>query len=290
MDKPKTPHQWAFQITHILNAALGDEHFPVNIELVAKEISSQLFSDEPITIIQGTNLPGFDGALYKSSKGNKGWGIFFNNSFASKGRINFTLAHEFGHYLLHRLKYPEGIQCSERDLTRWESEFGQIEYQANIFAANLLMPLDDYRKQISPDSILNMDMMDFITERYQVSLLAALLRWIEFTEKRAVLVVSRDGYILWAKSSKPAFKSGIYFRTANVPPVEIPALSIAARKHQFDDNAARQGISHDAGIWFNEPAKEITVFAEQYDFTISILQMGSAGGYQLSIDERMYDN
>src|SRR5215472_16070256 len=66
-----------------------------------------------------------------------------------RGRITFTLGHEFGHYLIHRFAYPDGIRCGEQDVVRWNSEYGQIEYQANVFSAGLLMPLDDFRRHIA---------------------------------------------------------------------------------------------------------------------------------------------
>src|SRR5207245_2631654 len=120
-------------------------------------------------------------------------GIFCNNAIASKGRVNFTVAHEFGHYLMHRAKNPNGLRCGQQDVGRWDSEYGQIEYQANVFAANLLMPLDGYRRQIDARSKVDIDMLAHCAERYRVSLIAAVLRWLEYTERRAVLVVSRDG-------------------------------------------------------------------------------------------------
>ncbi len=279
MSKALSPERWAFKITNILNAVLGPEHFPINVQEVAKEVSAQLFQDEPITKIEGITIPGFEGALFKDPAGKKGWAIFYNDGFKSRGRVNFTLAHEFGHYLIHRLKYPEGIQCQERDLIRWESELGQVEHQANKFAATLLMPLDDYRKQIPDHETISLDMMDFITERYGVSLLAALLRWIDYTSKRAVLVVSRSGFILWARSSKAALRTQAYFRTATSSPIEISSASLAARPSEFGAEAARLGLNHNSGVWFNEPCEEITVFADQYDFTISIIQLGKDPGY-----------
>jgi len=32
-------------------------------------------------------------------------------------------------------------------VVRWDSEYGQVEHQANLFAANFLMPLDDFRAE-----------------------------------------------------------------------------------------------------------------------------------------------
>lgn len=46
------------------------------------------------------------------------------------------------------MAYPNGFRCGDQDVVRWDSQYGQIEHQANVFAANLLMPLDDYRRQI----------------------------------------------------------------------------------------------------------------------------------------------
>ena len=192
-----TPQKWAYQLTHILNAYASDrERFPVNVKAVAKDFSHHKYPDDPITKIKGSSLPGFDGGLFKAPKGRKGWGIIYNNSMRSTGRINYTLAHEFGHYLLHRLDYPDGIECSEQDMVRWDSAYGKVEHEANIFAANLLMPLDDYRKQISPKTVIDLDMNEHCANRYAESLIAATLRWLEYTERRAILVISRYGLIL----------------------------------------------------------------------------------------------
>ena len=117
----------------ILRTVFGTDRFPVNVREVAREISARSFPMTP-DHDQGGDLPGFEGALMPAPSGKKGWGILYNNS-QSPGRINFTLGHEFGHYLLHRLRYPDGFQCSTEDMASWDSEYGQLEHQANEFAA-----------------------------------------------------------------------------------------------------------------------------------------------------------
>jgi hypothetical protein len=171
------------------------------------------------------------------------------------------------------LDYPDGIECGEQDIVRWDSAYGQIEHEANIFAANLLMPLDDYRQQIDPKTTINLDMIGHCADRYEVSLMAAILRWIEYTECRAVLVVSRDGFILWARSSKAAFRSGIYFKTSNSPPISVPQGALASGLITSDSQ--RQGIQLSPNVWFEESCNEMVVFSELYDFTISVLQLDS---------------
>lgn len=276
-----TPQKWAYQLTHILNAyATDQERFPVNVKAIAKEFSHHRFPNDPITKIKGASLPRFDGGLFKAPDGRNEWGIIYNNSIKSKGRINYTLAHEFGHYLLHRLDYPDGIECGEQDMVRWDSAYRQIEHEANVFAANLLMPLDDYRKQIDPKAVIDLDMIGHCSDRYEVSLMAAILRWIEYTERRAVLVVSRDGFILWARSSKSAFRTGNYFKTSHRPPIPIPNGSLASGLITSDSQ--RQGIKIPPGTWFEESCEEMVVFSELYHFTISVLQLeNSADKYFL---------
>lgn len=273
MTRPLPPARWAFEITHLLNAAFGADRFPIDIPTVAREYTVQRFPDDPIISIQGDNLPDFDGALFKAPAGRKGWGIIYNNSISSKGRINFTLAHEFGHFLLHRQAYPNGFHCGEQDVVRWDSEYGQVEHQANIFAANFLMPLDDFRRQIAATDKVDLNLIAHCAERYNVSLIAATLRWLSYTQRRAVLVVSRDGFILWARSSEPALKSEVFFRTS-VGPIEIPAASLPIKQDLLVDGRAT--IDHDTGVWFREPVREMTVFAEQYDFAISLLLLEDA--------------
>lgn len=251
----------------ILNAAFGVDHFPIDVPAIAREYSSKKYPHDPIAFVSGNNLPGFDGALFKAPTGKRGWAILYNSSIRSVGRINFTLGHEFGHYLLHRIAYPDGIRCGEQDFVQWDSTYGQVEHQANVFAANLLMPLDDFRRQIAPSSKIDLDSIAHCSDRYRVSLIAATLRWLSYTEKRAVLVVSRDGFILWSRSSPPALKTGAYFRTS-AGPIPIPVRSLAAQRPTAEGRAM---MDHDAGVWFREPATEMTVFSEQYDFVISLL-------------------
>ncbi len=277
-----TPERWAFEITHLLNAAFGVERFPIDIPLIAREYTAQRFPKDPIISVQGDDLPGFDGALFKAPSGRKGWGIVYNNRLSSKGRINFTLAHELGHFLLHRLAYPDGFYCGEQDVVRWDSEYRLIEHQANVFAANLLMPLDDFRRQIAANARIGLDEISYCADRYRVSLMAATLRWLGYTERRAVLVVSRDGFILWARSSESALKTGAFFRTS-VGPIEIPEISLPNNLGLLADR--RGGIDHPAGIWFNEPVREMTVFAEQYDFAISLLTLDAAPPRSVTGDE-----
>jgi len=271
----RSPQRWAFDLTHVLNALCTDtERFPIDIPSIAKNYSQQLFPDDPITMVKGDSLGEFEGGLYRAPASKKGWGIIFNSDITSVGRINFTLAHEFGHYLLHRLSYPNGIQCSTQDVIEWDSKYRKIENQANDFASTLLMPLDDFRKYISNNNKPSLDDLGSCADRYKVSLIASVLRWLSYTSRRACLVVSRDGFVLWARSSKRALRTKIYFKTSNRPPIPIPPLSLAALRMRIDGSRASE--LHEKNVWFPEACEEHVLFADQYDFTMSLLHFDDA--------------
>lgn len=273
MSNNKSPQRWAIDLSKLLKACYGGDRFPVDIKSLAKNYTHQVFPDEPITLVKGTHLEGFEGGLYKNPKSKGEWGIIYNSSITSPGRINFTLAHEFGHYLIHRHEYPDGLQCSVDDMSKWDSEYSQIEQQANEFAATLLMPRDDFEKQISPTSQTDFDSLSACADRYAVSLSAATLRWLQITKKRAVFVVSRDGYVLWARSSRKALRSGVFIRTVGVPPVELPSQSLAATVDLL--SYGKVIAEHSAGVWLNEACHEETLISEKYDKTYTLLQFGT---------------
>jgi hypothetical protein len=263
------PQRFANEISIVLVTVFGDGKFPVDVRAVAREISKQKYPDDPIRKIEGASLPGFEGALAPAPKGKTGWAIIYNSDVRSRGRINFTLAHEFGHYLLHRQAYPDGFQCSSEDMARWESQYGQLEQEANAFAAALLMPLDDFREQIDSKYRPTLDELGRCAARYDVSLIAATLRWLHYTERRAVLVVSRDGFILWARSSPSALKTGLFFRTRNRSPIPVPDHALAAERSLVTTHTG--DATHDEHVWLKEPCKEYVLFSNHFDFTISLL-------------------
>ena len=275
MNDHPTPKRMANRITRVLNAVLGDDRFPVNVKPVAKEVSREWYPDDPVTLVKAGSLPDFDGGLYRAPEGEKGWGIIYNRDVASRGRVNFTLAHEFGHYLLHRMDYPDGIKCSQTDVVGADELLREIELEANQFAATLLMPFDDFRRRIDADSKPALEDIGACADRYGTSITAATLRWLDYTKRCAVMVVSRDDFILWSRSSRRALRSGKFFRTANRPPVEIPDRSLATNVMA---TANTERMQHDAGVWFDEPCEEVALRSDRYDFSISLLHLDSAVG------------
>ena len=263
--------RWAFQLTHLLNAANPPDRYRFDIGALAIEVSRSYFPDSPIVEVSGDDLEGFHGALVPSDSGKK-WGILYDHK-ASRQRRRFTIGHELGHYLLHRKRFPKGFRCSEEDVDgRVENE---LERQADSFAATLLMPLDDFKRQVSPTDIPDFDKLGACADRYDVSLTAVMLRWLRYTKRRAIMLVSTDGYANWAWGSEPAFKSGRFIKTRTSPPYELPAGSGVAAGEFTDE--LRSGIDHPAGVWFDEPVRELSFYASQLGCTYTLLHFRNTG-------------
>lgn len=269
-ETPWTAPKAANKLTQIVKAYCavhGGDRFPVDVERLAKEAAFIFGWEDPIAEVRAANIAGFEGSLSPNDDKSK-WLLLYNNALPSPGRIRFTQAHELGHYILHRLTSSGELRCSEDDMLEWDEK--NIEAQADQFASYLLMPLDDYRAQLP--SKVDLDAFDHCSDRYGVSLTAAILKWLEYTDDNAVLVRSSDGFINWAKPSARALKAGAFIRTRNKV-VAVPPGSLAANE---DVRHERQGAEILANVWFRHAAPDMTlremkVTSEKYGSIWSLL-------------------
>lgn len=104
----------------------------------AYEMVKKIIEDYGVTIDEFPMLNNhFAGMLWNDD----GHYIIVINPDLPKPRRLFTLAHELGHFLMHRF-YQPAFFC-----TRLNGQaFDPKERQANVFAAELLMPLDRIRQ------------------------------------------------------------------------------------------------------------------------------------------------
>ncbi len=255
----KNPKTEANNISKALRLVLGGECIPVDIQGLVVEWSNNVCPEEPILGVKSVPLPNFEGMLVKSPRGN-GWMIGVNDQMESEGRIRFTIAHEFGHYILHR-DVQEKFECSNQDMHSWGSQVRAMEAEADTFASYLLMPLDDFRRQIEGQK-LSFDLLRHCADRYGVSLTAAALKWREIAPGRAIVLSAKDGFLDWSCSNKRAFQTGAYFATKNSS-IEVPAGSLLL-------DATRSATGHfrriPASTWF--PKESSDVFIEEHAFVV----------------------
>ncbi len=293
----KSPQKEANSLSVLLRHVLGEDRFPVDVEALAREVSKN--NADPIGKIVGGDLPGFEGMLRPHTKRPE-WHIVYNEDPRYRGRVRFTIAHEFGHYQLHRpaltdsdyangsLQRNTGFQCKPLRSNAWQDEERQREEEADTFASFLLMPLDDYRAQVDGQE-MTVDLVNHITVRYGVSLTAACRKWIDFTEKRAAMIVAREGLALWGRASKAALKSGIFIRSG-MPIPDDALAAIGADERGFTSDSP---IGRPAGIWRfsrgSEPVRELAMVSELLDMSLTILQFEDSVDVGESEDEDLWD-
>ena len=90
------------------------------------------------------------------------------NALHHPRRQRFTLAHELGHYFLHR---TQSNIFTDKALYRGK-EMSSMEYEANNFAGAILMPKDELLLVLKNES----NDIDFIADHFNVSALAAKIR------------------------------------------------------------------------------------------------------------------
>jgi hypothetical protein len=237
-------------------------HFPVHVDRIALEYT-QRFPDPVLKVVEA-DLPTFEGALYPLKK-KCGWAILYNPTISSTGRINYTQAHELGHYFAHRARVPVGFECGQRDVLgeAARTALRQQEREADEFASYLLMPLDDFRAQVATVP-MGIDLLRHCADRYGVSFTAAALKWIESTDLCAALVVATNGYVSWCRRSKAAVRARVFYPSG----MELPVSSIAALGGYAQSD---RGTIVPAGVWRSAATREIAIFADRYEMTISLL-------------------
>ena len=100
--------------------------------------------------------------------GPSGYAIFANGDHAPTRR-RFTIAHEIGHFVLHRELIGDGITDDALYRSRLQ---GGIEAAANRFAADLLMPWNLIREAVAKGA----DTVEALAKAFKVSRSAMSIR------------------------------------------------------------------------------------------------------------------
>jgi len=91
----------------------------------------------------------------------------------SRGRERFSIAHEIGHWMLHRGK---SFRCRADDVVQnFSSEIG-LEREADTFASHLLMPTSIFQPAIKAANRPGLNDLQDIAEQFVVSMQAVSIR------------------------------------------------------------------------------------------------------------------
>lgn len=239
-------------------------------EIRACDLASILSEDEIDLAESDADNPGYTASLIRFDS-DKGGGIMLAKG-QNEGRRRFSIAHELAHFHLptHRAALVQG-RCNEGDLRARSRDAAQREWEANDFAAELLMPqrlfsVDIRRLSVSVDSVDRLAS----SAMYNVSRLAAAWRLVQTTRERAALVVSTNGAVEWLVRSE-SFSGWLTERGQQLSPDSLAAAAFRGA------SVSGSPVEVPAYAWFDNPAQaagtllESTYAIEQFDNVMSLL-------------------
>lgn len=121
-----------------------------------------------INVVYEEDMPATESGYFKSKNGLYTIGI---NKKHHRNRQRFTLAHELGHFCLHKGKGNQDAVFKDEVYYRIENT-SSIEYAANEFAARLLIPEERLAKKINE----GMTDLNDLAEFFEVSIEAMKYR------------------------------------------------------------------------------------------------------------------
>lgn len=123
--------------------------------------------------------------------------ITINSAITYQPKINYIIAHEIGHAQLHR--HLSLFNDSDKTLSEWYAQ-GPHEKEANLFAAELLMPRDLFVRKVKKKR-LELPLIEEVASYFQASKTATFLRYRDLGDIPVMIIFIEDGIIKWKSCS-----------------------------------------------------------------------------------------
>ena len=210
------PSRAAIQLTHFWRQICPNEApYPIDCRLIAEALEIKVHG-EAIDDDFEAQL-----RIRKTKSGKRKKAIIYNENIREEGRKNFCISHELGHNACH--SYQEEFFCTSKDLNDTAPHPRNLEQEANLFAATLLMPADDFRAHINHQPATLATVSRLADERYKTSLTATCTRLIDLsaTALYGMAIVRGNTVGRWARTKEMKW-TGFGFRKGH----ELPTTGI----------------------------------------------------------------
>jgi len=224
-------------------------------------------------IIREASIDGADGRILM--KENSGI-ITVDSSITFLPKKKFILAHELGHFELHR-KLKKGFSDNDETLNHsYQTNFNTEEVEANEFAAEFLMPTELFHKECK-DKIFSHKVIEHLSNRFQVSKTAAILKFVKKDNGNhpVFVVCCQDNKMKWFKKSDD-WKYYSLFQKNLPPPSGTVAYDVFKKGISYYGEDASQQIWK--ADWFqvrdDEPETkfyEYCLFVPSLNYMISVI-------------------
>lgn len=216
---------------------------------------------EKIALAPGSYANCFDGRIEYHQKAHGGKFYLFyaqeEPGIRTEGRVNFSIAHELGHYFLpeHRQYLLTG---------KWHNSHidggfladKRLEREADQFAAALLMPRQQFnaRVELKSRQVCTLsDLTKFASDIFKTSITSTTLRYVQLDFEPCCMIITKEGRVVYNRTSESLRIEGLGWldRGVPVPPTSITAKLLKAAEE--NQNQSAEGEIH-ADIWFGKQA------------------------------------
>lgn len=182
-------------------------------------------------------------------------------SLSPPGKKRFAIAHELGHFKLSHSP-GEPTECAEKEFHAWYKDQRQQEVEANIFAAELLMPESLIVPRLQ-NSTPSFEVIESVAAEFQTTLTATAIRYVQLRGEKCAVVCSTNGEVSWFWPS-PEFhywmKRGkklrgntyaIDFSEKGVATQQMQEIQDVPRDSWIDGESMQDGIKEQSRVLFS---------------------------------------
>ncbi|MFW5803634.1 MAG: ImmA/IrrE family metallo-endopeptidase [bacterium] len=179
--------------------------------------------------------------------------ITVNRSTEFESRKRFTLAHEIGHYLMHRnnlINHNDDISSLSWFNNKNRQKIFYQEFEANEFASELLLPTDKFISDVSGIPF-SPELIRSISDKYRVSRTSTIHRFTEHGNHPICVFYTKNNKVhYWRKSED--FKYYIKDITTQKPPSDSVCAEYFNDNTIYSVDESKQEISKSTWLEVNE--------------------------------------
>jgi Zn-dependent peptidase ImmA (M78 family) len=166
--------------------------------------------------------------------------ITVSSNIQNPQRKRFGIAHELGHFEIHRSESALSI-CIGEDIDDISEKVGRkLEQAANEFASALLLP-DQFFSPLCDQEDPSIECVERLARLFHTSLTATARKYIELSENPVALVYSENNHIQWVRQSSELRANEVFIS----PRRRLDNRSVAASS----SNGRKRVL---ANVWFDE--------------------------------------
>jgi Zn-dependent peptidase ImmA (M78 family) len=218
--------------------------------------------------IRETTLDGCDARLYINPS-KKSAVATINAQIPEIGRKKFGLAHELGHFCLHK-NISDEWKCTDIDFLKWQDS-KIYEPEANTFAAELIMPEIVFRP-LCNGRRPNFGCISELSNAFGTTLTSTTIRFIDFASFPCCLLLSKDSKVRWFWKSQD-FQFDVLSPDSQVNPYTCAgdffcnAIVPSGKSEEIDPTYWINDIRAEHSVKFYECAQSLN----RYNIVLSII-------------------